>query len=135
MCALSPPHFSSQNQIRKSLEISPFCIEALSFNHFLFWSLVLDKNHIPACALYIFAPEFHNNSYYTPVFLHRSTPTFCISKYAPETSKILVLALGTSFLRMFSTVTLNQVIVVPKFSGSHPLSLQSIHILMIAAFV
>jgi hypothetical protein len=36
---------------------------------------------------------------------------------------------------MFSTVTLNQMILVPKFLESHPLSLQAIIILMIVAFV
>jgi H+/Cl- antiporter ClcA len=68
-----------------------------------------------------------------------------ISKYAPELSKIsnftprtfhkFNFALQTSFLHIFTTVTPNQVILVPKFSESHHLSPQAIYILMIVAFL
>jgi hypothetical protein len=43
--------------------------------------------------------------------------------------------LRTSFLHIFPTATLNLVILVLKFSESHIISLQSIHILMIIAFL
>jgi hypothetical protein len=43
--------------------------------------------------------------------------------------------LRTSFLHIFPTTTLNLVILVLKFSESHIISLQSIHILMIIAFL
>jgi hypothetical protein len=44
-------------------------------------------------------------------------------------------ALQTSLVHIFSTITLNQLILVPKFSGSHSLYLQAINILIVVAFV
>jgi hypothetical protein len=55
------------------------------------------------------------------------------SKEAPRTFQIHILAHRTSFVHIFPNVTPNQVILAPKFSESHPLSVQAIPILMIIA--
>jgi hypothetical protein len=55
------------------------------------------------------------------------------SKEAPKTFQIHILAPRTSLFHIFSTVTPNQMILVQKFSESHPLSIQAIPILMIVA--
>jgi hypothetical protein len=57
------------------------------------------------------------------------------SKETPRTFQIHILAPKTSFFHIFSTVTVNQVILLPEFSESHPLFVQAIHMLMIAVFV
>jgi hypothetical protein len=56
-------------------------------------------------------------------------------QYAPEPLQNSSFALRTPFIHIFSTITLNQVIIVPKFLESRPLSFELIHILMIVAFV
>jgi hypothetical protein len=57
------------------------------------------------------------------------------SKEDPRTFQNFELVPRTSIVDIFSTVTPNQVILVPNFSESHPLSLQAIPMLMIIAFV
>jgi hypothetical protein len=57
------------------------------------------------------------------------------SKEDPRTFQNSDLVPRTFIIDIFSTVTLNQVILVPNFSESHPLSLQVIPMLMIVAFV
>jgi hypothetical protein len=56
-------------------------------------------------------------------------------KYTPRTSWNDHFAPRTSFIHIFSTVTLNQVILAPQFSESYPLSLQSIPMIIIIAFM
>jgi hypothetical protein len=70
-----------------------------------------------------------------PNLQKKALQTFYISKYASVSFQNFDLALRTSFFHIFSVVTLNQVILVPHFSESHPLSLQAIPILMIVAFM
>jgi hypothetical protein len=53
----------------------------------------------------------------------------------PRISPNSYFALQTSFVHIFSIVTPNQVILVPKFSKSHPIPLRDIYILLIIAFV
>jgi hypothetical protein len=69
---------------------------------------------------------------------HLVIPAFHIHIIIPMQSTCQFLepiALRTSFIHVFSTVTPNQVIVVPKFSESHPLSLRANFMLMIVVFV
>jgi hypothetical protein len=73
------------------------------------------------------------------------TRAFAILQISPQDFQIHILAprafqnsgftLQTSNIHIFPTATSNQVILVPKFLESHPLSLQTIHIIMIVPFV
>jgi hypothetical protein len=73
----------------------------------------------------------------TPLsFYTKALPIFYISNYTPEPFQTPDFIPPNCFHPcIVSTVTPIQVILMPKFSGSHPLSLQAIPILMIAAFV
>jgi hypothetical protein len=61
--------------------------------------------------------------------------THFVFTICPEPFQNSSFALRTPFIHIFSTVTPNQVILVPKLSESHPLSPQAIHTIMIVAFV
>jgi hypothetical protein len=67
--------------------------------------------------------------------LKEASRTFHILTYAPELFKIFILPSELQSFISFQTLTLNQLILVPNFSGSHSLSLRAIPILMIVAIV
>jgi hypothetical protein len=116
----------------------------LSFGKFhfspLFWinfrvSLHSASRPLDFCPNYILVLIFWHQSSPNIITLHICHRIFQIHLLALKDFQNSYFTLQTSFLHTFSIITLNQVILVPKFLELHPLSLQAIYILMIVAFV
>jgi hypothetical protein len=133
-CGLSPQPFLHKNNLKflkipTILHKGPCIVGNFRFSSG-FESKPIFSHHFASKPLDLVQITFWSLYFYT-----KTLQILCISRYSPRIFQNSNFALRTSFLDIFSTVIPNQVILVPKFSESHPLSLQAIYILMIVAFI
>jgi hypothetical protein len=133
--------FQKNNSLLIKIPVT-FAHRTLIFSNINPQSTTWNRNFIQAprfshsiCRLSLTPPILHITPSLAPNCKSFPPEPLQFSKEAPRTFQIHIFALWTSFLHIFSTVTLNQVILVPKFSESHLVSLQAIYILLIVVFV